>query len=130
MIAEAVPAVDTSQYTAQYELLRSQVIGARCEATRPDAGGQLRGVGLALLLREGTPGWLKALEAVMHTAAATRTSDAADSVVPQPSAGYTAGAGWVSGVPRHDLTTLLTSLVLSTRPVEPPSPGEGYRSCH
>jgi hypothetical protein len=129
VIAEAVP-VDASQYTAQYELLRSQVIGARCRVARPDVVCEPCGVGLALLLREGIPGWLKALETVIRASAAVHTPEAMASAQSRHSAGYTCAPAWFSGVPRRDLTTLLTSLVLSTRPVEHPSPREGYQSCH
>lgn len=128
MIADVVPVLDTSPYTAQYERLRSQVIGARSEARRPDAVAQPRGVGLALLLREGMPGWL---EAVTGALAMTRACEAAGSTLPQQHpAGSTSAPAWLSGVPRQDLTALLTSLVLSTRPVPHASPEEGYRSCH
>ena len=128
MIAEAV-AVDTSQYTAQYELLRTQVIAAQCEAMRPDAVCQPRGVALALLLREGMPGWLKALEAVIRASSAARTLDAAGSVLSQHPGEYTPAPTWLSCVSRHDFTTLLASLILSTRSLER-SPTEGYQSWH
>ena len=129
MIAEAVPLLDTSPYTAQYERLRSQVIGARSEAPRPNALGQPGGVGLALLLREGMPGWLKAIEAVIGASVRRRTCEAADSTLPLHPAGSATAPAWLFGVPRHDLTALLTSLVLSTRPVPTASSKEGYRSC-
>ena len=49
MIVEAATP-DLTQYTAQYELLCSQVIGsARNSPRREDAADQPRGVGLALL---------------------------------------------------------------------------------
>ena len=128
MIAAAVP-VDTSQYTAQYELLRSQVISAQGEATW-DVVGQPRGVGLALLLREGMPGWLEAVEAVIDTSSPARGTDAAGSAVSQHPGGFSCPLTWLSVVSRHELTTLLTSLVLSTRPLERSSSREEYRSWH
>ena len=128
MIAEAV-VVDPRPYTAQYELLRARVIGAQCEAMRPDAVGQPRGVGLALLLREGMPGWLKAVEAVIRASSAARTVDAGGSALPRQSAEDTDAPAWPFGVPRRDLTTLLASLVLSTHSLER-SPTEGYPSWH
>jgi hypothetical protein len=51
--------LDPSQYTVQYELLRSQVIGTVGDVARGDTADQTRGIGLALLLSEGLPGWLK-----------------------------------------------------------------------
>ena len=52
MIVEAA-AIDTTPYTMQYELLRAQVFG-----TANDMGPR-RGIGLAVLLREGMPGCSK-----------------------------------------------------------------------
>jgi hypothetical protein len=129
VIAEA-GLVDTSRYTAQYELLRSQVIGARCEAPRQDAVDQPRGVGLALMICEGMPGWLKAIAAVLRESPPVHCPDTAGATQPQPSAGYNDAPAWLSGVPRRDLTALLTSLVLSTRPAERASPREEDRSWH
>lgn len=124
MIAQAALAVDSDQYTMQYELLRSQVIRAQGEMVRPDSGGQGRGIGLAVLLREGMPGWLKAVEAVAHTSAAVPSAEAAG---PWQSA-TTAAPTWLPGVARDELTTLLASLVLSTCwPVHPAR--EAHRSC-
>lgn len=113
MIAQAVQAIDAGQYTVQYELLRSQIIGARREAAWLGSEGQPRGVGLALLLCEGMPGWLKAIEAVVCRAAAVRTPEETGPV-PWRHAADTDVPAWLSGVPRDDLTTLLASLVLAT----------------
>lgn len=121
---------DVQQYTTQYELLRLQVIGSPCGTAQPDAAGQTRGAGLARLLGEGMPGWLKAIEAVICASVGVDTSNAAEPAKPQHSAGYMSAPAWLSGVPRDDLTALLVSLVLSTRHVERSSPMEGYRPCH
>lgn len=121
--------VDAGRYTAQYELLRSQVIGARCGTAQPDAG-QPRGVGLALMLREGMPGWLKAIAAVIRASTAARASETVETAPSQPVAGQTCAPAWLSGVPRQDLTALLTSLVLSTRSVEQASSSKGDQSWH
>lgn len=128
MIAE-VTQFHTTQYTVQYELLRSEVLGAKCDAVRSSAAAWPRAVGLALLLREGMPGWLKAVETVIRTSTALRTTDAADSLASEPLSRYESVPAWLSGVPRQDLTTLLASLVLSTRRLENSSSREGYRSC-
>jgi len=86
---------------------------------------QPRGVGLALLLREGMPGWLNAIDAVIRASLAQRTIGAGQPSTPErPVACIT--SLWLSGVQRHDVTTLLTSLVLSTR-LERSSQKEGYR---
>ena len=128
MIIDATP-LDAMQFTAQYELLRSQVIAAVGDAPQRNLGAQPRGVGLALLLREGMPGWLNAIAAVIRAAPAQRIK----SIPPQPPAAPPAGRGvaspWLSSAQRQDMTALLTDLVLSTRRVELASVREGSRSC-
>lgn len=111
------------QYSAQYELLRSQVI--RSDAPRPDLAAQPRGVGLALLLHAGMPGWLKAIDGVIRASPAQRTEDAKQPTAPACPTVCNMTPPWLSGVQRHTITTLLTSLVLSTRRVDRFSPMEG-----
>lgn len=124
MIVE-IPKLDATPYALQYELLRAQVIGSVGNVTG-DTAGQTRGIGLALLLNEGMPGWLKTVEAVLHTSRVSRASDSPHSslhdVPPQNRAVL------LSSVQRQEVTTLLASLVLSTRPVVRASSREGYRS--
>jgi hypothetical protein len=127
MIIEA-NSPDVTQYTAQYELLRSQVIGA-CggEAAQPERAAQPRGVGLALILREGMPGWLNAIAAAIRASQAERTKATGQPSASERSAACGVTSPWPSSVQRHDVTTLLTSLVLSTHHVERASQKEGYR---
>ena len=123
MIIEAT-SLDVTQYTAQYELLRSQVIGAVAgDALRPDLTAQPRGVGLAMLLREGMPGWLNAIDAVIRASLAQRTGQPS---TPERTAACGITSPWLSGVQRHDITSFLTSLVLSTHHGERSSQKEGY----
>ena len=61
MIVEGTT-LDATQYTVQYELLRSQVIGTVCDVAHGKTAGPPRGMGLALLLSEGLPGWLQAVD--------------------------------------------------------------------
>jgi hypothetical protein len=77
VIVEAAK-LDATQYTVQYEFLRHQVIGPAGHPTHGDTAvaDQPRGVGLALLLSEGIPGWLKAVERVLRAALAPRLIDA------------------------------------------------------
>jgi hypothetical protein len=112
MIVEATK-LDVTQYTVQYELLRSQVIGSAGNAV---LAGQPRGVGLALFLSEGMPRWLRTVETVLRTALAPRAADATDSALHEGSPQTNATPVWLSSV-RHEVTALLASLVLSTRPV-------------
>jgi hypothetical protein len=127
MIVEAVT-LDVTPYTVQYELLRSQVIGPTRNSARGDAAAdQPRGVGLALLLSEGMPGWLKTVGAVIRTALAPRAADSRDPAPQEGSPQSSAAPVWLSSV-RHEVTTLLASLVLSTRPVAHQSSREGYQA--
>jgi hypothetical protein len=121
MIVEAAK-LDVTQYTVQYELLRSQVIGSAGNAV---LASQPRGVGFALFLSEGMPGWLRTVETVLRTALAPRAGDATDSA-PHDSPQTSATPVWLSSV-RHEVTRLLASLVLSTRPVAHQALREGYR---
>lgn len=127
MIIAAIP-LDTMRFTAQYELLRSQVIAAAGDVPHRDLGAHPRGVGLGLLLREGMPGWLNAIDAVVRASLAQRTMDTPPPP-PEHLAGCSITSPWISGVQRQDIATFLASLVLSTRCVECSSPKEGYGSC-
>ena len=122
MIVEATK-FDVTQYTVQYELLRFQVIGS---AGNGVFAGQPRGVGLALFLSEGMPGWLRTVETVLRTALAPRAVDATDPAPHEGSPQTSATPVWLSSV-RHEITRLLASLVLSTRPVANQAIREGYR---
>lgn len=125
MITEA-NSPDVTQHTAQYELLRSQIIGARGgDAPQPEMA-QPRGVGLALILREGMPGWLNAIDAVIRASPTEGTMGTGHPSAPRP-ATRTVTSLWPSSVQRHDVTTLLTSLVLSTHRTQRSSQKEGYR---
>lgn len=118
MIVEAAK-LDATQYTVQYEFLRHQVIGLAGHPTHGDTAGadQPRGVGLALLVSEGIPGWLKAVETVLRAALAPRVIDAREPAPQENSPHLSAAPVWVTSRQRHEVTTLLASLVLSTRPV-------------
>lgn len=116
-----------TQYTVQYEMLRAQVMG-------PAPGqGQLRGIGLALLLREGVPGWLKAVRDLLLAqlsragAEPSKTEERAAFVSFRNEA---VTAGMVPCGRPYEITMLLASLVLSTRHPAGLSPVDGgYRAC-
>jgi len=107
--------LDARQCTVQYELLRSQVTGTVGDAARGNTASQPRGIGLALLLSEGMPGWLNTVEAVLRVSPAPRTANSPDSSPPDSSAGCSAAPGWPPSVQHHEITALWASLVLSTR---------------
>ena len=121
MIVEAAK-LDVTQYTVQYELLRFQVIGSPGNVVLADGP---RGVGLALFLSEGMPGWLRTVETVLRTAFASPAVDATDPAPHQRSPQTSATSVWLSSV-RHEVTRLLASLVLSTRPAANQALREGY----
>ena len=120
--------LDTMQYTVQYEMLRSQVIGTEGGVAHGNTGGLGRGIGLALLLSEGMPGWLKAVEAVLRSSFAPRAVASPDRPPHEDSTGCSATPVWLSSLHRDEVTTLLASLVLSTRLLARQSSREGYRS--
>jgi len=126
-------ALDIRQYVAQYELLRAQVIGTPRDMVLGREASQRRGIGLALLLREGMPGWLKAVEAVLRASLAAPPSEASGSGVRTALEGRPADAVMPTTsahAQHHDITILLASLVLSTRHLPGLSPSEGgYRPC-
>lgn len=107
MIVEAA-AIDTTRYTMQYELLRAQVFG-----TANDMGPR-RGIGLAVLLREGMPGWLKAVDAVMRTSPVLQATNSPRGDE-QPALRHSIEPVSPWHAQLHDVIKLLASLVLSTR---------------
>jgi hypothetical protein len=114
MIAD-VATVDATQYSAQYELLRSQVVGA--VVNQANTAGVTRGIGLALLLSEGMPGWLKTVGPVLRMSPTPQTVDYSDPSLRDTVPKYSTAPGWPPAMLRDEVTTLLASLVLSTRPV-------------
>jgi hypothetical protein len=101
-------AIDSTRYTVQYELLRAQVFG-----TANDMGPR-RGIGLAVLLREGMPGWLKAVDAVMRAAPVLQTTNSPRGDE-QPALRHSIEPVSPWRAQLHDVIQLLASLVLSTR---------------
>lgn len=111
MMAEATK-LDAAPYTVQYELLRSQIIGA---VARGNAADQRRGLGLALLLSEGLPGWLKIAETMLRISPAPRAVGSPGPSPHEDCSQCSAAPAWLSSLQRHEVTTILASLVLSTR---------------
>ncbi|MFY9530329.1 MAG: hypothetical protein WAR24_15570, partial [Candidatus Acidiferrales bacterium] len=116
------------RYTVQYELLRTQVIGAASDMVRAGDTVPPRGIGLALLLREGMPGWLKAVDAVMRASPVLQATNSPHGDG-QPELLHTVApvSLWSAQLP--DVITLLASLVLSTRHRAELSPTGRHRSC-
>lgn len=135
--------VDMMRYAREYERLRSQVSGASPQP--PFATPPVRGIGLALLLRDGLPAWIGAVRQVLNQAAASavRNAGAAPShpaqvsLVTSPLAAGVDGSGVaISPSPlleptlQRDLTTLLASLVLSARRTSDAASMKEPNPCH
>ncbi len=120
-------ALDVRHYAAHYELLRAQVTGTAREEALGREASPARGIGLALLLREGVPGWLKAVHAVLRASLAAPASGVSASGL-RPALEGCVEDGAVPSFAharQHDITILLASLVLSTRHPPSVSPREG-----
>jgi hypothetical protein len=107
----------------QYELVRAQVIGSVGNLS----AGQSRGVGLALVLSEGMPGWLKTVETALRASIVSRGADSPEPSLHELPPQNGAVSVWLSSVQRHQVTALLASLVLSIRPLAREALREGYR---
>jgi len=108
--------LDTMQYSVQYEPIRSQVMGTIGSVTQGSTAGQTRGIGLALLLSEGMPKWLKTVESVLRASLAPHPVDSLDPALPETMP-RSAARVWLPTGLRDEVTMLLASLVLSTRPL-------------
>lgn len=126
----AAHVVDVRRYTQEYERLRSQVNGllpSPALATPP-----ARGIGLALLLRDGLPAWLRAVRQVLSEVAASAGAALSPALLPAHGAppvnqapspaddGDGTGVSMSSSAlvepaRQRDITSLLASLVLSAR---------------
>lgn len=120
MKTPADDAGDVARYATEYERLRSQINGAPPERPLTPASAPLRGIGLALLLRDGLPGWIRAVQRVVGEAAACAAgTPALRSALPAADAGGSGASSsscpLVGPARQRDIATLLASLVLSTR---------------
>ena len=128
MIVSVAP-LGAAQFTAQYELLRSHVVAGVGDAAQREPGALPRGAGLGLLLREGMPGWLKAIDAALRASPTQRTADTSLAPPIERRTEISGAAPRLAGPLRQDIAALLTSLVLSTRRVERSSQRQGCRPC-
>lgn len=137
------------RYTQEYERLRSQVRAASPQRASAALTPPLRGIGLALLLRDGLPAWIRAVQQVLSQAAASADGNAGAAPSPSPRAPAAilpptdgaSGRADGSGAPtcscalldtgrQRDLTTLLASLVLSARRTSDAAPIKEPSPCH
>jgi hypothetical protein len=144
----AAHVVDVRRYTQEYERLRSQLSGASPERPFGPATPPLRGIGLALLLRDGLPAWIRAVRQVLSEAASSAAGNACagplhsprvspqSSAIPLPAAGgdgsgvSTSSSPLVEPARQRDVTTLLASLVLSARRASHPAAMKEHSPCH
>lgn len=131
-----VDPLDVTRYATQYELLRSQFTSAasggtdaRCAVLQP------RGAGLALLLREGLPAWMRAVRQVLNASVALPPSNDVLTSIGSPPVAVGApdipvsSASVLPPAQRRDVTTLLANLVLSTCRWIGSAPKQEYRAC-
>lgn len=120
--------VDVTRYAQEYERVRSQVNAGSSERPFGPAPRPVGVIGLALLLREGLPAWLRAVRQILSEAAASAAGDdgpgpspspRTSPAIPPPSTGIdgssTSSSPLVEPASQRELTTLLASLVLSAR---------------
>ncbi len=136
-----VDTLDVRQYATQYELLRSQFTGAASGTDAGCAGMQPRGTGLALLLREGLPAWIRALRQVLRASLAPSGAGVVGSPAKDatPIGSYAVAVGTpevtvpsaslLPSAQRRDVTAILANLVLSTCRLVGSAQGQEYRSC-
>lgn len=130
-----VQTLDVTRYATQYELLRSQVMGAASGTDTGRAVMQPRGAGLALLLREGLPAWMRAVRQVLNASVALPASnDVLTSIGSHPAAVgapdiTVPSASVLPPAQRPDVTAILANLVLSTRRWVGSAPRQEYRPC-
>lgn len=144
-MSAAADIVDVRRYAQEYERLRSQVSAASSERPFGAATPPARGIGLALLLRDGLPAWLRAVRRVLCEAAASAAGNAAAAPSSSPRAPPAnpppAPGAEGSSVPmsssalietgrQRDLTTLLASLVLSARRTSEAASMKEHSPCH
>jgi len=137
----AADVVDVARYAQEYERLRSQVNGASPEHPFGSAILPVRGIGLALLLREGLPSWIRAVRKVLSEAAPSAAGTPSPSPPAPPAIALLAAGVDGSGVSisssplveparQRDLTTLLASLVLSARRATDAASMKESSPCH
>jgi len=131
--------VDVVQLTREYERLRSQVNAGLPK--HPLATPPARGIGLALLLRDGLPAWIEAVRQVLSQAASSAgaaRSPSSRAPLATPHSGAVVDGSDVSiasgllaePARQRDLTALLASLVLSARRGTDAASMKEPRPCH
>jgi len=125
--------LDATPYTVQYEMLRSQVTGTVGDLAQGQTAGPPHGLGLALLLSEGLPGWLQAVETVLRASLAPRAVDASTPAAHESSTGWSTVPGLSRCPGKESLASYLNltlpgSLPLWTRRSPELTPSLIYRS--
>lgn len=130
-------AVDVTRYAQEYERLRSQIGPASLQRAFEPATPPVRGVGLALLLRDGMPAWIRAVHQVMSEAATGAGGIGNQAPAPRATATSADGGGAATSSSalietgrQRDLTSLLASLVLSARRTTEARSTKELSPCH
>jgi hypothetical protein len=106
-------APDADAYTAQYEALRAQMTPGDARGSSSDA--RARGVALAVLVRDGLPAWLAAVEPLLSIRPALPVRPPMERTAPNETRPARAIAPDVlPPAQQGEVTLLLAALVLST----------------
>jgi hypothetical protein len=104
---------DAGAYTAEYEALRAQMIAGDARAGASDV--RARGVALAVLVRDGLPAWLAAVEPLLSIRPAVAICPATERTASDETRPARAVAPDVlPPAQQGEVTLLLAALVLST----------------
>lgn len=107
-------APDAGAYTAQYEALRAQMT-AGGDARSGASATRARGVALAVLLQDGLPAWLAAVEPMLAICPAMAVRSATERTAPnEPRPARAVAPEVLPPAQQGEVTLLLAALVLST----------------
>lgn len=110
---DSAAAPDPGAYTAQYEALRAQMTAGDARGRASDA--RARGVALAVLVQDGVPAWLAAVEPILSIRPAGPVRPAVECTAPAEAPFDLAGTPGVLPLARQaDVTLILAALVWST----------------
>ena len=111
MDSSAAP--DAGAYTAQYEALRAQMTAGDTRGSASDA--RARGVALAVLVQDGLPAWLAAVEPILSIRPAALARPTVERTAPAETQFGRAVTPDVLPLARQaEVTLVLAALVLST----------------
>lgn len=104
---------DAGAYTAQYEALRAQMTAGNVRGGA--SGACARGIALAVLVQDGVPAWLAAVEPLLSIRPAVAVGPALERAAPaEPQPARAVAPDVLPPAQQGEVTLLLAALVLST----------------